>query len=286
MDKSQAEQFWKKVDHISGGVEPILRHFLEANGFRNFSSFLHTSFDENLSNRMVQHVKSMKPDNRYYKILTDWYDEPLEGFELLEGWKSSLRTVFISMNSCDPSLFMATAKEVSPQQLQTQIQQQINKTNCIESITKRMKESEADPKFLPDLIEKFQTKLFAKLKEFDSGLPWNDKKQIPISFVCNFESGKKFEVKCPYCSSALVVYWRYQQATSNADVFYPKFNDSNYFKHMMRHWNGNLNTTTGNTRSAQKRKADDSLESSLQDTFSNSEEFILHSNIKIEDPEW
>lgn len=199
---------------------------------------------------MVQHVKSMKPDNRYYKVLTDWYDEPLEGFELLEGWKSCLRTVFISMNSCDPSLFMATAKEVSPQQLQTQIQQQINKTNCIENITKRMKESEADPKFLPDLIEKFQTKLFAKLKEFDSGLPWHDKKQIPINFVCNFESGKKFEVKCPYCSSALVVYWRYQQATSNADVFYPKFNDSNYFKHMMRHWNGNLNTTPGNTRSA------------------------------------
>lgn len=191
---------------------------------------------------MVKHVQLLKPDNRYYKLLSDWYDDPLDRFELLEGWKSSLRTVFISMNSCDQSLFMTTPKETSPQQVQTQIQQQVNKNICIENISRRMKESEADPKFLPDLIEKFQTKLYLKLKEFDTGLPWVDKKQIPINFVCNFETGKKFEVKCPYCSSALVVYWRYQQAASNADVFYPKFNDSNYFKHMMRHWNGNLHT--------------------------------------------
>lgn len=233
------QQFWRKVDHISGGIEPILRYFLEANGFRNFSSFLHTSFDDSLAEKMVQHVQSLKSDNRYYKTLSDWYEEPLSQFVLLEGWKSSIRTIFIAMNSCDQALFMpSTTKEITVQQLQIQA----NKSQSVESIHKLMRESEADPKFLPDLIEKFQQKLFLRLKELDPSIPWTDKKQIPINFVCNFESGKKFEVKCPHCSTGLVVYWRYQQAASNAEVFYPKFNDSNYFKHLMRiHWNGTLN---------------------------------------------
>lgn len=94
------------MSQISGGIEPILRYFLEANGFRNFGSFLNTKFDDGIAERMTNYVRNMKESNKYYRILSDWYEEPLSEFQLLEGWKSSLRTIFISMNSCDPGIFI------------------------------------------------------------------------------------------------------------------------------------------------------------------------------------
>jgi hypothetical protein len=111
------------------------------------------------------------------------------------------------------------------------------KAQITENITKKMQKNDSNPNFMPELKEKFQTKIFVKLQELDPALPWVDSNEIPLNFVCDFESGKKFEAKCPYCTSSPVVYYRYQQA---GDAFYPKLNDSNYFKHVTRHLGGGV----------------------------------------------
>ncbi|KAG5666495.1 hypothetical protein PVAND_014519 [Polypedilum vanderplanki] len=275
MDKLQTERFWKKVDQISYGIEPILRYFLEANGFTNFSSFLHTSFDEYLAEKMVQRVRNIKPGDRHYKSLKEWFDGPLENFKLLEGWKSSLRTVFITMNSCDPKVF---AKSIEPTSQDPPAPKPvIVKTQTMENNLRKMRENDSDPNFVEDLKEKFQTKIFTKLQEMDSNCPWNDHKEIPLNFVCDFENGKKFEAKCPYCAACPVVYYRYQQSTgSNSEDFYTKLNNSNYFKHVGRHLTIGGNRNVGGV----KRRAEDSLDSNSEETN------FLRSHIKIEEPEW
>lgn len=210
---------------MSGGLEPILRYFLEANGFRNYGSFLNTKFTDEMAERMEKFIRSLKEPNKYYQIMTDWYDEePLSEFKLLEGWKSSLKTVFIAMNACDASLFGANVEKVGgggiasfdgkldlstlhellnltfsgPKRQNAQINPII-----LQQTSKRYKHDESDPNFIHDLIAKFQTKIFTKLKECDANLKIKDKSDITVNYVSEMDNGKKFEVKCVYCPSSL-----------------------------------------------------------------------------------
>lgn len=209
---------------------------LEANGFTNYSSFLHTSFDESLESDFVERIRQLKQGDKYYKILSDCYDEPLTDFKLLLGWKSSLRSTFITMNECDPNVFEKLL-EIRPEE---QKQQPLIVQTATQNISKLMKQKEEDPLFLTQLIKKFQAKIFTKLKELDPTIAWADPKSVPISFVCDLDCGKKFEIKCPYCSSSLVIYWRYQQpaGSTKSDTYYANFSDSYYFKHLAKHISG------------------------------------------------
>lgn len=101
-------------------------------------------------------------------------------------------------------------------------------------MSKRYKHDESDPNFIQNLIDKFQTKIFTKLKETDVNLKVNDKSEIQVTYLGEMENGKKFEAKCVYCPSTSVIYWRYTLTSVNGDTFYPKINDCNYFKHVVK----------------------------------------------------
>lgn len=208
------------MSRVAGGLEPILRFFLEANGFRNYGSFLNTVFTDEMAERMEKYVRSLKESNKYFQIMSDWYDEPLAEFQLLEGWKSSLRTVFIAMNACDSSKFAPNTErggsleselDLNPFELNNLtflgLKRHVEPTQInpiiLQQTSKRYKHDEYDPNFIRDLIAKFQTKIFTKLKECDANLKIKDKSEINVNYVSEMENGKKFEVKCLYCASTL-----------------------------------------------------------------------------------